>query len=67
MPAHVVIPVSVLVEQVSGECPACGFDALRRTHGYRLSSHGVTQVFDVIFCGRCRAEERRREQAHPHS
>jgi hypothetical protein len=60
MPARVVIPVSVLVERVAGECPACGFDALCRSHAYRLSADGVTQVWDAIYCGRCRAEERRR-------
>ena len=52
------VRVTPLVEPVQGECPRCGFDAIRRLHGCTLSERGVTQVFDVIFCGRCKAEER---------
>lgn len=59
MPKTVTFLVHVLTEPVAGECPACLFDALRRAHGYRLSVHGVTQVFDRIYCGRCAADRRR--------
>lgn len=59
MPARITVRLDVLTEPVDGECPTCLFDALRRTHGYSLSPTGVTQVFDVLYCARCRAEEKR--------
>lgn len=65
-PRSIQVRVDAFTDRLNEECPVCGFDALLRAHGYLLSEHGVTQVFDRIFCARCRAEERR-EQAHAHS
>lgn len=58
MPKVLPIRVDILTEAVPGDCPSCGFEAIRRVHGYHLTSKGVWQVFDRIFCGRCRAEDR---------
>ena len=59
MPAAIPVRIHTHSEPFAGEWPACGFDALRRTHGYTLSPTGVTQVFDVLYCARCRSEEKR--------
>lgn len=59
MPNPIKVRIHTLSEPIVGECPTCGFDALRRTHGYTLSDTGVTQVFDVLYCARCRSEEKR--------
>lgn len=53
------VPTTTLVEDVEGECPACGFDALLRARGFALSEHGVTTIFQKTYCGRCVVEERR--------
>lgn len=54
-----IIQITSITERVEGECPACGFDALRRVRGYHLTPSGVTTMFDQTYCGRCIAEERR--------
>ena len=59
MPGALTMRIHTLTERIAGECPTCGFDALARTHGYTLNPTGVTQVFDVLACARCRSEEKR--------
>lgn len=59
MPKTMVVRVDVLTEPVAGECPACGFDALCRLHGYHAHLAGVSQIVDMIRCGRCTAEQQR--------
>lgn len=61
--AHMILQITTITERVEGECPACRFDALIRCAGYTLSANGVHEVFDMITCGRCRAEERRERNA----
>lgn len=50
--ATAVYRVQVLITDI-GECPMCNFDSLRRVAGYRITTAGVTTVFEQIFCGRC--------------
>lgn len=57
------LKISTLVESVPGECPVCMFDALRRVQGFHLTPSGVTPVFDLTYCGRCRAENQRETES----
>lgn len=59
---HTILQITTVVRPVDGECPDCHFDALRRISGFHLSLHGVTTVFEHVYCGRCRAEERRERE-----
>ena len=46
------------VEPIPGDCPICGYTALRWTRIYRLDEHGVTLGLERLFCGRCKLERR---------
>lgn len=59
MAATITIRLTVIQEQVEGECPSCQFDALVRVRAYHLTVNGVTTLADRTLCGRCAAEERR--------
>lgn len=58
------LQVDYVTEPVDGECPTCGFDAMRRVRAYFLGSTGVTMIGCRTYCGRCRSEERREEGAN---
>lgn len=48
-----------LVENIPGDCPTCGFEALRWVRVYRLGDTDVTLIGERLYCGRCKAEEKR--------
>ena len=47
------------VESIPGDCPTCGYEALKWLRVYRLGDTGVTMLGERLYCGRCRAEEKR--------
>lgn len=63
MARSVTIQVDYVTEPVDGECPECGFNALRRVTAYHLGHTGVTVLARRTFCGRCVAEQRRERGA----
>ena len=55
----VTLHLQPLDESIPGDCPTCGFEALRWMRLYRLGETGVTMLGERLYCGRCRAEENR--------
>ncbi|QMU97832.1 hypothetical protein FVO59_11910 [Microbacterium esteraromaticum] len=55
----VTLHMQPLIESIPGDCPTCGFEALRWLRVYRLAETGVTMLGERLYCGRCKAEEKR--------
>jgi hypothetical protein len=45
-----------VIRDIPGECPGCGFDALRQVVMLHLTSAGVSTLAERTYCGRCEAE-----------
>ena len=45
------------IEPIPGDCPTCGFEALRWMRVYHLTTDTIGIIHERLYCGRCKAEE----------